>query len=147
MVKISRRLTTVVFIIRQSSLSIYGLTLLHVIAIIAAFYNGLYLIVRMGLIALIVASLIYYLKRELQFQPIFIRQGPINGWEIAYSAEKYIAVEILPSTVVLSYFVILHFKTTDKSKQAILILKDALIDEEYRKLRVQLKILGLKNIK
>ncbi len=147
MAKISRRLITVVFIIRQSSILIYGLILLHLTAVIAALCNGLDFGVRLGVGALILASLFYYLKRELRFQSIFIRHGPINGWEIAYSAGRYIAVDILPSTVVSPYLVILHFKQTDKLKQTIFILKDALMGDEYRKLMVQLKILGLKNTK
>jgi len=142
-----RGLPLVVFVVRQSSMLVFGLVLLHIAAIFAAIQNGLNISAKMTLIFMILISLFVYLKRESQFYSVYIRYGITNGWEIAFSENKFSAVEILPSTVVSSHLIVLHFKQPQHLKQTLFILKDALVGDEYRKLMVQLRIVGLKSIK
>jgi len=68
----------------------------------------------------------------------------MKGWEFADFDNVFFQMQVMPSTVLTPYFLILHFQPHNHSKRTILICRDALIDDEYRKLLVILKISGLK---
>jgi len=145
--RFNRHLAPKVFIIRQSSCLCFALSGMHFLAIVATYQNSLDISIKVTIILLILISLTRNLKREFQFQSVFIRISLQKGWEITFVDNCFIAMEILPSSVISPYFIVLHFKPQKMPKQTLFIFKDALVDDEYRKLVVQLKILGLKNIK
>jgi len=120
---------------------------MHFLAIVVTYLNKLDISVRIAVILIVLISLIRNLKREFKFQPISIRISSQKGWQISFLDSCFIAMDILPSTVISPYFIVLHFKQQQMPKQTLFILKDALVDDEFRKLVVQLKISGLKNIK
>jgi len=131
------------FKVHRSSLLIRWLVVLHAIAIVAAFINALDLIYKIIITAMVLISLYIYLKRENDFHGLSIRHSTEFGWEVAYSENNFYAIEILASTVVTRYIIVLHFMQ-NKKNQSILICRDALIYDEFRKLMVALKISGLK---
>jgi len=117
---------------------------MHIIALLAAVFNALAIFYKLVIICLILVSLFYYVKTMNQC--FFIRYSTLSGWEIAYSETLFYPVRILPSTVITSYIIVLHFASTSTQKQkkrSELICKDALIDDQYRSLKVALKISGL----
>ena len=130
------------FKIHRSALLIRWLVVLHAIAIVAAFINALDLVYKVIITLMILVSLLIYLKREINFHGLLIRYSSGFGWEIAYSENNFYAIEILASTIITRYIIILHFIHNNK-KQTILICKDALFYDEFRKLMVALKISGL----
>ena len=91
---------------------------------------------------MVLVSLRVYLKREINFRGLLIRHSSGFGWEVAYSENNFYAIEILASTILTPYIIILHF-IHNKKKQTILICRDALFYDEFRKLMVALKISGL----
>ena len=134
---------TKIFEINQSPLLIKWLVAIHAIAIFAACLNALELAYKIVIISLILFSLFFYLRRELRFHDFSIVHSMANGWEMALSDNHFHTVKILASTVVTPYLIVLHYKIQNKQKQTILICKDALIADDYRKLMVELKISGI----
>jgi len=144
MAMFNRHLSPKVFIIKQSSLLCFSLSGMHLLAIVALYQNKLDFSARVVLVFIVLISLIRHLKREFQFQSVSIRISSEKRWQISFVDSYFITIEILPSTVISPYFIILHFKQHQKPKQTLFILKDALVDDEFRRFVVQLKIAGLK---
>ncbi len=92
---------------------------------------------------MILFSLLFYLRRELRFHGLSIVHSMVSGWEMALSDHQFYPVKILASTVITPYLIVLHYKIQNKQKKTILICKDALIEDDYRKLMVELKISGI----
>ena len=134
---------TQTFKIKSSSLLIKCLVVLHVMAVFAAIFNTLELSYKIIIIALVIISLWRYVKREVAAKAFSIRFSSISGWEVAMLDDSFDAIEILPTTVITPYLIVLNFKMPDKQKHIVLIVKDALTDNEYRQLKVQLRISGL----
>jgi len=105
-----------------------------------SFNNQLFLIVSLFV------SLLVYIKKEICFNNITIRYSTAKGWELGHIEGVFSSIQVLPSTVLTPYLLILHFKLQNNSKKTILICRDALIDDSYRKLLVLLKISGLKKV-
>ena len=118
------------------------LVVLHVIAIVAAFINALDPIYKVIITIMILVSLIVYLKREINCHDLLIRHSSESGWALAYPENNFYTIEILESTILTRYVIVLHF-IQNKKKQTIFICRDALFYDEYRKLMVTLKISGL----
>ena len=134
---------TKIFEINQSPVLIKWLVLLHVTAIIAASLAALEPSYKIVIISMALLSLLFYLKRELRFHSLSIVHSMASGWEISLSDNQFYPVKILASTVITPYLIVLHYKIQNKQKQTILICKDALIADDYRKLMVELKISGI----
>ena len=134
--------TNQTFKVHRSDLLIRWLIVLHAIAIGAAFINALDLIYKIIITTMVLVSLLVYLKRENSFQGLSIRHSTEFGWEVAYSENNFYAIEILASTVITRYIIVLHF-VQNKENQTILICRDALFYDKFRKLMVALKISGL----
>ena len=130
------------FKIHRSALLIRWLIVLHAIAIVAAFINALDLIYKVVITIMVLVSLLVYLKREINFHGLLIRHSVEFGWEVAYSENNFYAIKVLTSTIITRYIIVLHFMQ-NKKKQTILICRDALFYDEFRKLMVALKISGL----
>ena len=130
------------FKIHRSLLLTRWLVFLHAIAIVAVFINALDLIYKVIITLMVLVSLLVYLKREINFHDLIIRYSTEFGWEVAYSENNFDAIEVLDSTVITRYIIILNF-IQNKKKQTILICRDALFYDEYRKLMVKLKISGI----
>lgn len=114
---------------------------MHVFALIASTLNALALDYKIALIIFILVSLFVYLRKEAVFKGVSIRYGSLSGWEMAQpSNATYKPIQILPSTVITSYLIVLHLKANNNQKPILLICKDALIDDGFRRLMVELKI-------
>lgn len=116
---------------------------MHIVAVIAAILNTLVLSYKIIIIALVVLSLWRNIMREMAAKAFSIRFNTISGWEVAMLDDDFNAVEILPATVITPNLIVLNYKMLDKEKHIILIVKDALTDDEFRRLKVQLRISGL----
>jgi len=115
-----------------------------VLSVFPIFIASISLIYKSLLFIAIIASLLIYRTREIKRNGLLIRYKPELGWEIALQGNDYYSIEVLPSTVITSFFIVLHFKRHKNKKQTTLIAKDALIDDEFRKLMVLLKISGVR---
>lgn len=116
---------------------------LHALAIIAVFISALALLYKTILTVCILVSLFIYAKREFDFEGLTIRYADSFGWEIAFSENQFNPIQVLPSTVITSHSIVLQYKTQSQQKRAIIICRDAMIKDNFRKLLVELKISGL----
>jgi len=135
-----------IFKINHSEWMVKCLLALHLLPIPFIFLSSLSFNNQLLLIVSIFISLLVYLKREICFNSITISYSTIKGWEFGQVEDVFSSIQVLPSTVLTPYLLILHFKLQNNSKKTILICRDALIDDEYRKLLVLLKISGLKKV-
>jgi hypothetical protein len=78
---------------------------------------------------------LYFALRNVDRQHDTIRYQDGTGWNINDDP-----VLILPSTVVTPFAIWLHFRGQPARKKALLIMKDAMPDTEFRRLIVKLKI-------
>ncbi len=115
---------------------------MHGVAVIAALLNTLLISYQFIIIFSIIINLILQIRAANN--SLSIVYNAISGWKIAYSTNDYYSISILSSTVMSPYFIVLHFYRQNKKKQTILICRDALNTDEFRKLLVALKISGMR---
>lgn len=114
---------------------------------IVATYTPFPLIYKASTLVLILVSLILSLKQEKNSKGFVLRYTTAFGWENNHLNDHFDFIEILPSTVLTPFVVFLHYKIkhNDQPKQktkAVMILKDAMNNDDFRQLRVELKISG-----
>ncbi len=131
------------FKIGQSPFLIKWLFAIHAIAIFAALTIALTTVYKIVLVVAILVSLIAYLVKENNFIGLTLRHVEVSGWEIASFENQFSSIQLLPSTVLTQYLIVLHYKIQNKKKRAIIICNDTMTNDNYRKLLVALKISGL----
>jgi hypothetical protein len=122
---------------------------IHAIALAAGMANALPVVIKISLSAVISLHLRYVLER-LNAQKFTIKYTDALGWEIS-QGDCFCPIEILKSTVITTYVLVLHFKPgfrigypESDAKKTLLILKNSLAEDDYRYLIVKLKTAGLK---
>ncbi|MDD1606332.1 MAG: hypothetical protein LUP96_06515 [Methylococcaceae bacterium] len=110
---------------------------IHALALAACVMNSLPVIVKCALL-LAIGSHFYFQLKELKNQQYAIKYTETLGWELA-EGDDFESIKILPSTVISIFAVFLQFKKENKSKQSLVILSDALAEDDYRRLIVTLK--------
>lgn len=107
---------------------------LHLLAVTAAFGNNLPLTIQLIISSLIGIDAWFTHKRERTEQRV-ISYSAAKSWQLSDNG-KVKNLQILPSTVLTTWVIFLH--TTNNPP--LLIACDALNQEDYRRLIVQLKI-------
>ncbi|MCK5830409.1 MAG: hypothetical protein KAH20_08910 [Methylococcales bacterium] len=142
----SKKYATKQFNIAPSPSLTKGIAILHGLAVIVAVFIPLPIIYKIIALVLILGSLIISLKQENISQEYILRYSTIYGWKISELNHYFDSIEILPSTVLTPYIVFFHYRKKYNGKQktkTMVILKDALTDDSFRQLRVELRISGL----
>jgi hypothetical protein len=134
---------TQTFKIGQSPFFIKWLFIIHAIAILAVLTIVLTTVYKIVLVVAILVSLTVYLKKENSFKRLILRHVEVSGWEIASFENQFSSIQLLPSSVLTQYLIVLHYKIQNKKKRAIIICNDTMTNGNYRKLLVALKISGL----
>lgn len=118
--------------------------LLHLLAIIAVFLSpvswSFQWLTGLG----VVISFIFY--RRFATYAFTLKHNPSVGWEwldITGVTGDFSGIEILPSTVLTTFLIALHFKTQNHRNKAIIICKDTMPTDQYRQLLVALKVNGI----
>ena len=113
---------------------------LHVLALIAGIGNALPDWLKLMLVMTIA---LHYLVMQNKFIKRLpgskLKFSSISGWELAIKT-NYDPIQILKTTVITRFVIILHFLDQNRKKRSILICKDSLAAEEFRKLTIELKI-------
>jgi hypothetical protein len=112
------------------------LAVMHLLALASSIANALPDIVKLALV-IGIGLHFYFALTRLKSEQYAIRHSETSGWEIA-SGNDFKPVQILNSTVITLFAIFLHF---DKNahKQSVLIVNDALSEDDYRRLIVRLK--------
>ena len=121
----------------------------HTLALGASMANALALAIKISLFALICCHC-WLMVRRLNTEHYTIKHSETLGWALS-EGNNFAPVEILKSTVITTFVLFLHFKhhSQDQSwkfnpKKTLLVLNDALAEEDYRCLIVKLKTTAIK---
>jgi len=132
------------FTIKQSRLLLCLLLIIHGLAIIACFSNGLAWFYQLFALFWVIISAAFYGRDYKNFQPFVIRHNEAVGWQLAKTKnDDYQSIQILPTTVLTAQCIVLHFQLQTGKKQYVVIMNDALDSKDYHYLLVDLKISGL----
>ncbi len=117
------------------------LVIMHGLALAASIANALPITVKLALLTGICLHLRLMIKR-LKNQRHKIIQSEALGWEVS-DGNDFEPVQILNSTVITIFAIFLHFNK-NAHRQSVLIVNDALSEDDYRCLIVRLKTTGKK---
>lgn len=112
----------------------------HALAGAACLFNALPIAVRGIAITLVTMSFLTMLRKiRRASRPIELCYSDAGGWTMR-NGEELLPVELFASTVSLSWVVILHYRILMQNQRTLMIFRDSLTAEEYRKLKVALRI-------
>jgi hypothetical protein len=138
--------------------------IMHGLALMACLANTLPIIIKAALFTVIFLQLWYVMKRPRP-ELLAIGHTETRGWEISSGGSHIEAVRILPSTVITIAVIFLHYEVQNSvvdyiprnpgifkgrrilkgsSKKNLLVLSDALSEDDYRRLIVKLKTSTIK---
>ncbi|MGZ5018282.1 MAG: protein YgfX [Methylobacter sp.] len=112
------------------------LAVMHLLALASSIANALPIIVKLALV-IGLGLHFYFALTRLKSEQYAIRHSEASGWEIA-SDNDFKPIQILNSTVITLFAIFLHFDN-NAHKQSVLIVNDALSEDDYRRLIVRLK--------
>ena len=123
--------------------------LVHIIAFGAIMANALAATMKISLFTLNCLHY-WFTVRRLKAKCYTIKYTEALGWELSEGGD-FAPIEILASTVITTHALFLHFKYRSQAqslkfshKKFLLVLNDALDDEDYRWLVVKLKTTTIK---
>ena len=121
----------------------------HTLTLAAAMTNALILAIKISLCALIGISC-WLTTRRISAEHYTIKYTEALGWELLEKG-SFASIDILKSTVITTQALFLHFKYgaqgrswRSRYKNTLLVLNDALADEDFRYLIVKLKTTAIK---
>ncbi|MEQ1619813.1 MAG: protein YgfX [Methylococcales bacterium] len=114
----------------------------HFLAITATLSNALPMW-QQAMLSMALLGHLYLTLNSSSDSTIKIKHSDIADWEVATSGDEYTTVQILPSTVITTLLIIVHYKplnaTARHGVQTVLIPFDALSEKDFRHLVIRLK--------
>ena len=118
---------------------------IHGLAFVASMINTLVFSVKVSLCVVVSIHCWITLKRLRRLSHI-IKYTEALGWQLS-EGQDFVPIDVLNSTVITTKALFLHFNhrsqgnfTKPASKKTLLVLNDALAEEDYRYLIVKLKM-------
>ena len=100
-------------------------------------------IVKVLLSLVIILSLYYFLRlyifKNLDKSIESFSKDSMGNWYIQDVRNQQHPVQLLPSSFVSKFLIILNYAGIDKNKFSVLITRDSLEDDEFRRLKIRLK--------
>ncbi len=125
--------------VKQSRYLLIFIVTVHGLALLSVFFLAISLWIKISMLCLIMICLLSYRHTYQQKKFCYIfRHTKEFGWELS-DGSGFSAIRILNSSVITLFIIILHIEYNSK-KISILICKDAVTTEIYRRLLVTLKI-------
>jgi len=125
--------------VKQSRYLLAFIIISHGLAFLSGFLMAVNLWIKVIVLCLIAGSLLFYLHGYRQKRYCYtLRYTSEFGWELMGGLD-FSAIRILNSSVITLFVIILQVEYATK-KMSILICKDAVMPEIYRRLLVALKI-------
>jgi hypothetical protein len=141
--------TALLFTLKPSKRLIRMVLFVHTIALGASMANALVFAFKISLCTLICIHC-WSTVRRLNAEHYTIKHTEALGWEVSEGCE-FASIEILKSTVFTTVALFLHFKYDSQvqswkpgHKKTLLVLNDAMAEEDYRCLIVRLKTTAIK---
>ena len=129
---------------RSRLLLIYSL-LAHMLAVISVGLLTVIPIVKILFIKGIFINQFLHIRRlgyirEYKKRPVALINAMNEYWQIGYADSSKTSDLLLESAWVNRFAVIIHFKSFNKKRFSILILRDSVEQEQFRQLRVRLRL-------
>lgn len=131
--------TSQIFIINPSCYLKRFVDFLHLLALLAAGLNALPVIYR-SVAGGVVVMLWLASRKYWKISASRLRYTENKGWEMAFDGMDYKAGKVLADTVVTQWVVFLRFKADAQSTMPLIIAKDSLSADDFRRLRVKLML-------
>jgi len=112
------------------------LVVMHMLALGSSIANALPVAVKLALLTGICMHL-WFSNKRLKSGQHKIKHTEALGWEVS-DGNDFEPVQIMDSTVITVFAIFLHFNR-NAQKQSVLIVNDALSEDDYRRLIVRLK--------
>ena len=91
----------------------------------------------------ILVHLMFTLHQKAKLTGSKLQYSSSQAWLLSMVGNNFDPIEILSSTVTTPLAIFLHFKKQSGKKQSMLIFKDAISSEAFRKLTVELRVNSL----
>ncbi|WP_407663548.1 protein YgfX [Methylomonas albis] len=129
------------FTIGRSRLLTFIVSAIHVLVILACWLNALPMPYKCLLTMLVLLS---WRSNTMsgEISVVYLRYTPNHGWSLLSNGDQYQLVDIQASTVVSRFLIALHWVHNKGRRQSMIIPKDAISSNDYRKLSVCLIISG-----
>ena len=119
--------------------------LVHILAVLSISLLAVSMIVKIllvtvGLISQVLHSYRLGIVGEYSKRPVALRTFSEEYWQIRYADNSLIPNLVLESAWVTRFAVIITFKPPDKRSLSILVVKDAVDKEQFRQLRVRIRL-------
>ncbi|MCB2427433.1 protein YgfX [Methylophaga pinxianii] len=129
---------------RSRTLVVYSL-LVHILAVISILLCTLSLTIKVLLAVIILISQLSHLYRlgfisDNKKRPVAVLNPAKEYWQIRYADQTVSSDLLLERAWVTRLAVILHFQSTNKNRMSLLIVKDAATEEQFRQLRVRIRL-------
>lgn len=111
---------------------------MHVLALASCWLNALPLLLQLLLSGWVLINGYQHRKPQAAIDTR-LRYSPQSAWTVCYPGADDVSIEILPSTVVSAVACCIHYADPN-GKRYLLVMRDALSADAFRRLKVQLKI-------
>jgi hypothetical protein len=119
----------------------FAIAILHVLAIYACIANTLPVVIKVIIPATVIFSFWLNWQRYItKPDPCTLLHSEARGWEWMDAKQQVYPVSIAGSSVTSPMITILHLQLSNKLKKVMIFVRDAVSAEDYRQLRVRLKI-------
>ena len=112
---------------------------LHCVAILACWLSNLQMSSQTILTSLI-CIFWWVAKMRWNATPVYLRYTGNNGWRVSFDGNSYHSAVILDTTIITSVVMFLHYNTENQAFRSLMIAKDSLSNNEFRRLRVRLTL-------
>jgi len=127
--------------IQRSQTLAYFIIGLHLLSLLACFKINVLWQLQLVLVLVLGLSFSRQFRRYQQGVYQFGLQCTAeNTWQYAVNQHDFVGIEILPSSVLTAWVIILHVKTDTEKRANLLICNDVMSEDLYRRLKVILKI-------
>ena len=102
------------------------------------------LMMRLIILGLVLLSGVYYgrlhLRQGLKKSVLMIQQDSAKNWQITIKGDEQKSVTLLPSSFISQALMVLNYRGLDNKSYPVLITPDSVSNNDFRRLRVRLKL-------
>jgi hypothetical protein len=132
---------TLSFRMKRSQIHDRLLTILHLLGLLACWLNNLPVGWRLGLSALLILLWARY-YRGVRMATFYLSYTANQSWSVSFDGDNYLPAKIEATTVITTLVALIHLSIDGKTAQSLIVFKDTLPVDDYRRLIVKLKLSG-----
>ncbi len=129
--------------VRSSIIQIYFIYIIHALAVFSCLVAVVPMVIKIVLPVGVLLHLMFTLHQKAKLTGSKLQYSSSQAWQLSMVGNNFDPIEILSSTVITPLAIFLHFKKQSGKKQSMLIFKDAISSEAFRKLTVELRVNSL----